>query len=247
MKLLSLLSLFLFSLTGLEDDHSPAGSLYAFYHFSAPEPDRVVAAMDKFWDSGCGNQYPADVGLSQEVFNGSYQSTHFVINTFQSVADQETAAEIMRSCPAVLEFQSEMAEASVVGVRQYLGFAPIDENDWGQDSTFSKFDIVVQPQDQAPYAAAYDKMMSKVAEDTDVKSYGLGVVGFGRDKFTHWVWTGASSITELDAITRGISSHPAFAEFNQAVAEMRTVVNTTQLQILKNYQKIDKHRENLGG
>ena len=52
-----------------------------------------------------------------------------------------------------------MAEAGVVGVRQYLGFAPIDENDWGQDSTFSKFDIVVQPQDQAPYAAAYDKMM----------------------------------------------------------------------------------------
>ena len=99
--------------------------------------------MDKFWDSGCGNQYPADVGLSQEVFNGSYQSTHFVINTFQSAADEETAAEIMRSCPAVLEFQSEMAEAGVVGVRQYLGFAPIAENDWGLDSTFSKFDIVV--------------------------------------------------------------------------------------------------------
>ena len=85
--------------------------------------------------------------------------------------------------------------------------------------------------------AAYDKMMSKVAEDTDVKSYGLRVVGFGRDKFTHWVWTGASSITELDAITQGVISHPAFAEFNQAVAEMRTVVNTTQLQILKNYPR----------
>ena len=72
MKLFSLLSLLLFSLTGLGDDHSPAGSLYTFYHFSAPEPDRVVAAMDKSWDSGCGNQYPADVGLSQEAFNGSY-------------------------------------------------------------------------------------------------------------------------------------------------------------------------------
>ena len=80
-------------------------------------------------------------------------------------------------------------------------------------------------------------MMPRVVEDTDVKSYGLGVVGFGRDKFTHWVWMGASSITELDAITRGISSHPGFAEFNQAVAEMRTVVNTTQPQILKNCQK----------
>ena len=81
-----------------------------------------------------------------------------------------------------------------------MGFAPIDENDRGQDSTFSKFDIVVQLQDPA----AYDKMKSKVTEDTDVKSYGLGVVGFGRDKFTHWVWTGASLIREFDAISQGI-------------------------------------------
>ena len=237
LKIFSFLSLLFFPFTGWADDHSSTGPYYAFYHFSTPEPGKVVAALDKFWGSDCGKQYPADIGLSQEIFNGSYQSTHFVINTFQSAADQETAAEILRSCPTALEFQREMSEAGVVGVSQYLGFAPIDQNDWGKDTTFSKFDIVVEPQDQAAYAAAYGKMMSRVAEDRDVKSYGLGVVGFGRDKFTHWVWTGASSITELDAITQGISNHPAFAEFNQTVGEMRTVVNTTQLQMLKSYPR----------
>ena len=237
LKTLSLLTLLLFSFVIGADNHSSSGPYYAFYHFTAPEPDKVVAALDKFWGSDCGKQYPADVGLTQELFNGSYQSTHFVINTFKSAADQEVAAEILRSCPTALEFQREMSEAGVVGVTQYLGFAPVDENDWGNDSTFSKFDIVVEPQDQAAYAAAYGKMMSKVAQDIDIKSYGLGVVGFGRDKFTHWVWTGASSITELDSITRGISNHPAFAEFNETVGEMRTVVNTTQLQMLKSYPR----------
>ena len=58
-------------------------TFYAFYHFAAPDPAAVVAAMDKFWASDCGKKYPADAGLNQEVFNGGYQSTHFIINTFK--------------------------------------------------------------------------------------------------------------------------------------------------------------------
>ena len=59
--------LILFSPSVFGDDHEMAGPFYAFYHFAAPDPSAVVAAMDKFWASDCGKQYPADAGLNQEL------------------------------------------------------------------------------------------------------------------------------------------------------------------------------------
>ena len=52
----------------------------------------------------------------------------------------------MRSCPSAITFLNEMANA-VERVSQYIGMAPIDENDWGQDSVF-KWDLIVEPQTQ---------------------------------------------------------------------------------------------------
>ena len=230
-------TLILFSTSVFGDDHEMAGPFYAFYHFAAPDPTAVVAAMDKFWASDCGKKYPADAGLNQEVFNGGYQSTHFIINTFKNAADQQEAAEIMRSCPSAITFLNEMAAAGVERVSQYIGMAPIDENDWGQDSVFSKWDLIVEPQNQADYAAAFAKMTSALSEDTDIRSYGLGSIGYGRNNFTNWVWFGARSIVEMDKINSQIMSHPAVVEFNRTAGSMRKVVNTTQVQTLKLYPR----------
>ena len=230
-------ALILLSTSVFGDDHGMAGPFYAFYHFAAPDPAAVVAAMDKFWASDCGKQYPADAGLNQELFNGGYQSTHFIINTFKNAADQQAAAEIMRSCPSAITFLNEMAAAGVEGVSQYIGMAPIDENDWGQDSVFSKWDLIVEPQNQADYAAAFAKMTSALSEDTDIRSYGLGSIGYGRNNFTNWVWFGARSIVEMDRINSQIMNHPAVAEFNRTAGPMRKVVNTTQVQTLKLYPR----------
>ena len=239
MKIRLLLALFLgvFGTQALTDDHAQAGPFYAFYHIQSTNPSAVVAAMDKFWDSDCGKQYPADAALSEEVFNGGNTSTHFIINTFQNSEDQAKAAEIMRSCPDALVFLEELYGSGVLAVSQYMGPAAVDENDWTQDSVFSKFDIIVEPQNQAAYAAAYSEMMEKVSDDVDLRSYGLGSIYFGRDKFTHWVWTGGRSIPELSAISEKLLAHPAFADFNRKVGAMRTVVNTTQVQILKGYAR----------
>ena len=77
-----------------------------------------------------------------------------------------------------------MAAAGVERVSQYIGMAPIDENDWGQDSVFSKWDLIVEPENQAEYAAAFAKMTTALSEDTDIRSYGLGSIGYGRNNFT---------------------------------------------------------------
>ena len=240
MKNLKLIGLFLVSSlfvgTTIADDHVEAGPFYAFYHLQTANPAAVVAAMDKFWASDCGKKYPADVALSEEVFNGGNASTHFIINTFQNAEDQASAAEIMRSCPSALTFLSEFYN-DAQATSQYMGPAAIDENDWTQDSVFAKYDIIVEPQNQAAYAAAYADMMQKVSKDAEVRSYGLGSIHYGRDKFTHWVWVGARSIPELSSINEKVQAHSAFAEFNTKVGGMRTIVNTTQVQILKGYER----------
>ena len=240
MKNLKLIGLFLVSSlfvgTTIADDHAEAGPFYAFYHLQTANPAAVVAAMDKFWASDCGKKYPADVALSEEVFNGGNASTHFIINTFQNAEDQASAAEIMRSCPSALTFLSEFYN-DAQATSQYMGPAAIDENDWTQDSVFAKYDIIVEPQNQAAYAAAYADMMQKVSKDAEVRSYGLGSIHYGRDKFTHWVWVGARSIPELSSINEKVQAHSAFAEFNTKVGGMRTIVNTTQVQILKGYER----------
>lgn len=238
MKKLSL-ALLLSLLTGAAyaDHHEEAGPFYAFYHMNVPNPPALIEAMDRFWASECGARYPADVGLLQEVFNGGYSSTHFVINTFANAKDQQTASEVLRSCPDGLRFLGELQAAGVQQVAQYIGLAPIDANDWGQDEVFAKFDIIVDPEDQAAYAQAYAKMMAEVGEDIELRSYGLGAVGFGRDKFTHWIWTGAESIEALSALSQKISAHPAYIEFNKEVGNLREVVNVSQIQTLKVYPK----------
>ncbi len=240
MKNLKLIGLFLVSSlfvgTTIADDHAEAGPFYAFYHLQTANPAAVVAAMDKFWASDCGKKYPADVALSEEVFNGGNASTHFIINTFQNAEDQAAAAEIMRSCPDALTFLSEFY-SDAQATSQYMGPAAIDENDWTQDSVFAKYDIIVEPQNQAAYAAAYADMMQKVSKEAEVRSYGLGSIHYGRDKFTHWVWVGARSIPELSSINEKVQAHSAFAEFNTKVGGMRTIVNTTQVQILKGYER----------
>ena len=68
-----------------------------------------------------------------------------------------------------------------------------------------------------------------------MRSYGLGVIGFGRDQFTHWGWIGARSTSELDTILSDVLTPPAYLEFADSVGDIRIIVNQTQVQILKGY------------
>ena len=221
----------------ISDDHVSNGPYYAFYEFNVTNPAAVVAAMDGFWASDCGKNYPADVALLAQDFNGTNSATHSIINTFQTAEDQANAGEIMRSCPAALEFLQTLGASGTAATSQYMGAAPIDENDWTQDSAFSTFNIIVEPQNQAAYAKAYAKMMNTVAKDVDLRSYGIGAVYFGRDEFTHWIWPGARSIPELTSISEKLLTHPAYAAFNDKVGSLRKVVNTSQNIVLKVYAR----------
>jgi hypothetical protein len=235
MKLLVMFIAAALSIPALSDNHSPENPYLGFYYFSAPNAESVVKAMDTFYESDCGKQYPADVALAEQVFNGGYESTHFFLNSYANAAAQQKAAEIFRTCPAALAFLTEMSEAGVVFTMEHLSFPLIAEGDSTQDFAFAKFDVKVAPQNQAAYAMALRKMMNAAAEDVDVRSYGNNLAMFGNDRFTNSVYVGAESLTQLEAIQQALFAHPAYAAFSKETADMRESVNTTQVLFVKSY------------
>ena len=68
MKLLVMFIAAALSIPALSDNHSPENPYLGFYYFSAPNAEAVVTAMDTFYESDCGKQYPADVALAEQVF-----------------------------------------------------------------------------------------------------------------------------------------------------------------------------------
>lgn len=237
MKLFVTLLTALSSTLALADYHRSNSKYYGFYHSVAPDPAAVVAETDKFSELDCGKTYSADVGLAEEVFNGAYQSTHFSINTYQNAADQQRVAEIFRRCPSAIELLADLNAVGVIPTREYLGFAPTEEGDWNQDLVSAKFDMIIEPQNQRAYAAAYAKIMSAAAQDVGLRSRGNDLVGFGEAVFTNWVYLGAETLTKLDQIQQALLTHPPYATFAKETAGMRVNVNTTQPQFLEAYPR----------
>lgn len=92
---------------------------------------------------------------------------------------------------------------------------------------FGKFDVIIEPQSQRAYAAAYARTRSAVAEDVGLRSWGNDLVGFGNDMFTNWVYLDAETLTQLDKIQRALFAHPVYATFTKETAGIRVNVNTT--------------------
>jgi hypothetical protein len=236
-KLITLLVALVAPLTGLADDHTPPQQYLGFYYFSAPDPSAVVDAVDRFYASDCGKQYPADVALAEQVFNGSDPSTHFFLNTYRDAAAQQKAAEILRSCPAAIAFLGELAASGVVFTMEHLSFPLVAEGDSTEDFAFAKFDIKVEPQHQQTYAMAFTKMMASAAQDVALRSYGNNLAGFGNDKFTNSVSVGAATLTQLAQIQQALFAHPAYAAFSKETSDIRENVNTTQVLFIKSYPR----------
>ena len=102
---------------------------------------------------------------------------------------------------------------------------------------FAKFDVIIEPQNQRAYAAAYAKIMSAAAQDVGLRSRGNDLVGLGEAVFTNWVYLGAGTLTKLDQIQHALLTHPAYATFAKETAGMRVNVNTTQPQFLEAYPR----------
>jgi len=209
--------------------------LHAFYFFNVTNPAGVVAAMDEFKSSSCGSELPADVGLMAETINGSASSTHFLIVSYETMADFSEAQELTQTCGDAATFLQEMRSAATP-VTEYAIIPAIEVGDWTQDSVFMKFDMKVNNAEL--FAASWSELMdANVQSGVISDSYGLNRILLGNSEASHFVYIGAQdfeSLVELDAKVRGSS---AFEEYQSEVGDVRELLNTSLITPVMSWPK----------
>ena len=215
--------IFLFALSGFTqaDDHS-MDTYYAYYGISTTNPPAVVAAMDKFNASECGQKTPSTVALMAETFNGGEESTHTFVVTYEGSKVLDETLAILSTCPDYATFLTEMAEISEP-TEQNLVKKLYEQGDWTKDTVFAVFEMNIKNEDA--YLTAYKKMTDAMVEKGQLtSSYGLERVIAGTD-FSHFAFIGGQNVASLmETLDLLDMKNPDFKEFQTAVRRNRSIV-----------------------
>ena len=105
---------------------------------------------------------------------------------------------------------------------------------WQANTVFRKINFKVAQGSEGEYAAAWKKLMM-AQMDNIPGSFGLNAIPYGNRYSSHMVYLGADSMSELsEAFTNVINSND-FKEFAKSTGDIRTLVNTELVQLVKTY------------
>tara|TARA_B100000575_G_scaffold281102_1_gene271376 strand:+ start:508 stop:1245 length:738 start_codon:yes stop_codon:yes gene_type:complete len=209
--------------------------VYQFFHFSTLDEAAVVKAFDDFFVSDCGKEFPGNIAIAREFYNGSDTSTHFMIAGFKSHKDR--VAGEMTSCPPFGKWVADMNAAGALPWKsERLVQAVKEVKDWSQDTAFLKYDFNVAPQDVEQFVGIWDELMASLTEEGLVtNSYGLEEVLAGTKDFTHFAYVGHTDRALLAEQSAKVTSSEAYKEYLAKAADLRTSTNTTMVYIVKSW------------
>ena len=195
---------------------------YAYYGIATTNPPAVVAAMDEFNASECGQKTESTVALMSETFNGGEPSTHTFVVTYNGSKVLDETLATLSTCPDYATFLTEMAEVSVP-TEQNLVKAVYEQGDWTKDTVFAVFEMNIK--NEEAYLTAYKTMTDKmVAKDQISGAYGVEKVVAGTD-FSHFAFIGAADTASLmETLALLDMKNPDFKEFQTAVRRNRSIV-----------------------
>lgn len=210
-------------------------AMHQFNFFNVTNPASFVAALDRYKDTDCGRQMPADIGLMAETINGSASSTHFVITSYETVADLSMTQALTQTCSDFAALVQEIRDVATP-VTEYAIIPAIEFGDWTKDSVFMKFDLKIS--DEELFAASWSEMMDENVQSGVVSnSYGLNRILLGNSEASHFVYIGAQdfeSLVELDAAVRGSN---AFEDYQSEVGSVRNLLNTSLITPVASWPK----------
>ena len=189
--------LFLLAFSGFSfaDDHG-SDIYYAYFGMTVSNPPAVVAAMDKFMASECGQTAPFSVALMGEAFNGHEPQTHTFVVTYEGAQALNDTFATLSTCPEYGTFLTELSAVSVA-TEQTLVKSVYESGDWTQDTAFAVFEINVR--NEASYIDAYKKFTdAAIANGQLTRSFGVERVVAG-DDYTHFAFIGGSDMANLMA------------------------------------------------
>ena len=210
-------------------------AMHQFNFFNVTNPASFVAALDKFKDTDCGRQMPADIGLMAETINGPASSTHFVITSYETMADFSMTGALTQACSDFAVLVQEIRDVATP-VTEYAIIPAIEFGDWTQDSVFMKIDMRVSA--AARYAASWSEMMDANVQSGVVSdSYGLNRILFGNSEASHFVYLGAQDFESLVELETAIRASIAFEEYLSKVGDVRELLNTSLITPVASWPK----------
>ena len=108
----------------------------------------------------------------------------------------------------------------------------LESGDWRTDTVFANVDIKVESGEEAKYLKAWVDFMES---QESVGSFGINRILFGNKYYTHMIYLGSNSLSELTNSMKTAFSSRDYQTYLNKVEDIRTNVQTRMAQFVKAY------------
>ena len=230
-----LLSFFSFSALADESKLRPGSGVYEFHFFNVTNPAGFVNAIETFDASSCAKKWRdesgANVGLYSRMGGGH---SHIILVAYEDFEKMELGQNIFASCSASSEMNVAFSKTAVSeDYYNYVTELVLEAGDWRLNNVFSNIEIKVKTGNEQSYVQAYKQLTNSTADAFG--SYGINRVVYGNKYVSHMLYNGANSIKELNDALNDVYASNEFKSFNRKAGNIRKLVNSTLVQLVKAY------------
>ena len=212
------------------------GSVAEFNYVSVTDPVAFMQSLDKFDKSKCAAKWREESGVNVSLWSlrGS-GSSHFILVNYENWDMMEKGRAVFTACPAAaMMLKSFQTSTDTDRSWNWVSENALAGRNWQSNTVFRKINFKVDEGHAGHYASAWKKLV-EAQLDNIPGSFGLNAISYGNRYSSHMVYLGADSMSELSEGFSKITSSNDFSEFIDDVGEVRTVVNSELVQLVKNF------------
>ena len=240
MKNIFTLFAFCFLVTGFVNAEDVAiesdGTVAEFNYLTVTDPGEFMKSLNKFDKSECASKWREESGVNVSLWSlrGS-GSSHFILVVYENWDMMEKGRAIFTSCPASsMMLKSFKRTTDTSRSWNWISENALSGRNWQTNTVFRKINFKVDEGHESHYAAAWKKLVE--AQLVNIPgSFGLNAISYGNRYASHMVYLGADSMSELSEGFSKVTSSTDFGEFIEDAGNIRTVVNSELVQLVKNF------------
>ena len=235
-KILFSILITIFSVNIFSDDHGikPGNVVAEFHYFDVTDPMTFVATVDKFDVSSCAQEWREKSGVNIGLYAlGGGSHSHLILVVYDDFDQMQLGRSIFGACRESAQMIKSMDTSS--NSHMYYNFVTelaLESGDWRTDTVFANVDIKVESGEEAEYLKAWVDFMES---QESVGSFGINRILFGNKYYTHMIYLGSNSLSELTNSMKTAFSSRDYQTYLNKVEDIRTNVQTRMAQFVKAY------------
>jgi hypothetical protein len=212
----------LVSTAGHHEDAVPP-TVGVAYDFNVSDPQAVVGAMTKYWNSPTGKKNPGFATLRQVVAGGENPATHTIAVSYPSYSAMDAAIKLNAESSDAADFYAAMNKAATITSRTAFDGTGITVGN--PAAVTNSLPVTMYFMMKVRDAGAYVKAWKKVSNvtQTDTASYLFAVTADGEGGVTHGIAVRGNDMATLMGYIKSNQATPEWTEFLKTVSPIRTL------------------------